>query len=96
MAVAQGGTALEAADGIHTDLARGFIRAEVMTVTDLVRLGSEREREGPAPHASGAEGLRRQGRRYSVDPVQCVTCFRGRVPNYRPPMAIRPITSTAS
>ena len=28
----QGGTALEAADGIHTDLARGFIRAEVMTV----------------------------------------------------------------
>ena len=39
----QGGTALEAADGIHTDLARGFIRAEVMTVADLVRLGSERE-----------------------------------------------------
>jgi ribosome-binding ATPase len=39
----QGGTALEAADGIHSDLARGFIRAEVMTVADLVRLGSERE-----------------------------------------------------
>jgi hypothetical protein len=39
----QGGTALEAADGIHTDLARGFIRAEVMTVGDLIRLGSERE-----------------------------------------------------
>jgi ribosome-binding ATPase len=39
----QGGTALEAADGIHTDLARGFIRAEVMTVSDLVRVGSERE-----------------------------------------------------
>jgi ribosome-binding ATPase YchF (GTP1/OBG family) len=39
----EGGTALEAADGIHTDIARGFIRAEVMTVTDLVRLGSERE-----------------------------------------------------
>ncbi|MBN2579538.1 MAG: redox-regulated ATPase YchF [Pirellulales bacterium] len=38
-----GGTALEAADGIHSDLARGFIRAEVMTVDDLVRLGSERE-----------------------------------------------------
>jgi len=38
-----GGTALEAAAGIHTDLARGFIRAEVMTVADLVRLGSERE-----------------------------------------------------
>ncbi|NLX98677.1 MAG: redox-regulated ATPase YchF [Rhodopirellula sp.] len=37
------GTALDAAAGIHTDLARGFIRAEVMTCADLVRLGSERE-----------------------------------------------------
>lgn len=39
----QGGTALEAAAGVHTDLAHGFIRAEVMTCDDLVRLGSERE-----------------------------------------------------
>ena len=39
----QGGTALEAAASIHTDLARGFIRAEVMNCSDLVRLGSERE-----------------------------------------------------
>ena len=39
----QGGTALEAAANIHTDLARGFIRAEVMTCDDLIRLGSERE-----------------------------------------------------
>jgi ribosome-binding ATPase YchF (GTP1/OBG family) len=39
----QGGTALEAAANIHTDLARGFIRAEVMQCDDLVRLGSERE-----------------------------------------------------
>ena len=39
----QGGTALDAAAAIHTDLARGFIRAEVMTCSDLVRLGSERE-----------------------------------------------------
>lgn len=39
----QGGTALEAAANIHTDLARGFIRAEVMSCPDLVRLGSERE-----------------------------------------------------
>jgi ribosome-binding ATPase YchF (GTP1/OBG family) len=37
------GTALDAAASIHTDLARGFIRAEVMTCADLVRLGSERE-----------------------------------------------------
>ena len=41
--IRRGGTALEAAATVHTDLARGFIRAEVMTVADLVRLGSERE-----------------------------------------------------
>lgn len=39
----RGGTALDAAAGIHSDLARGFIRAEIMTCGDLVRLGSERE-----------------------------------------------------
>ena len=39
----QGGTALEAAANVHTDLARGFIRAEVMKCEDLIRLGSERE-----------------------------------------------------
>jgi ribosome-binding ATPase YchF (GTP1/OBG family) len=39
----QGGTALEAADNIHSDLARGFIRAETMRCEDLIRLGSERE-----------------------------------------------------
>lgn len=39
----QGGTALEAADNIHSDLARGFIRAEVTRCEDLIRLGSERE-----------------------------------------------------
>jgi ribosome-binding ATPase YchF (GTP1/OBG family) len=38
-----GGTALEAADNIHSDLARGFIRAETMSCADLIRLGSERE-----------------------------------------------------
>jgi ribosome-binding ATPase YchF (GTP1/OBG family) len=39
----RGGTALEAAANIHTDLARGFIRAETMRAEDLIRLGSERE-----------------------------------------------------
>jgi len=41
--IRQGGTALEAAEGIHSDLARGFIRAETMTCADLIQLGSERE-----------------------------------------------------
>ena len=41
--IRRGGTALEAAAGIHTDLAKGFIRAETMKIDDLVRVGSERE-----------------------------------------------------
>lgn len=41
--VPQGVTAVEAAATIHTDLARGFIRAEVMRSDDLIRTGSERE-----------------------------------------------------
>lgn len=41
--IPQGATAVEAADSIHSDLARGFIRAETMSCTDLLRLGSERE-----------------------------------------------------
>lgn len=39
----QGGTALEAAASIHTDIAKGFIRAEIFDYRDLMRLGSERE-----------------------------------------------------
>jgi ribosome-binding ATPase len=39
----RGSTALDAAGTIHSDLARGFIRAEIMAVADLLRLGSERE-----------------------------------------------------
>jgi ribosome-binding ATPase YchF (GTP1/OBG family) len=40
--VSKGGTALEAAGAIHTDMVKGFIRAEVMRAEDLIRLGSER------------------------------------------------------
>jgi ribosome-binding ATPase YchF (GTP1/OBG family) len=39
----RGSTVLEAADTIHSDLARGFVRAEVWSTDDLLRLGSERE-----------------------------------------------------
>jgi ribosome-binding ATPase YchF (GTP1/OBG family) len=41
--IRKGGTALEAAATVHTDLAHGFIRAEVMSCDDLIRSGSERE-----------------------------------------------------
>jgi ribosome-binding ATPase len=41
--VASGSTAPVAAGKIHTDLQRGFIRAEVVSYDDLVRCGSEAE-----------------------------------------------------
>ncbi|MDR1478754.1 MAG: DUF933 domain-containing protein [Planctomycetaceae bacterium] len=40
--IPKNGTALEAATAIHTDMAKGFIRAEVTKADDLIRLGSER------------------------------------------------------
>ena len=39
----QGQSALEAAEGIHTDIARGFIRCEVIRWDDLVASGSHAE-----------------------------------------------------
>jgi ribosome-binding ATPase YchF (GTP1/OBG family) len=56
--IPQGATAVEAAGAIHTDLAKGFIRAEVMQCDDLIRLGSEREIK--------AQGLMRQEHREYV------------------------------
>jgi GTP-binding protein YchF len=39
----RGGTAVDAAGKIHTDLAKGFIRAEVTAFDDLARLGNMKE-----------------------------------------------------
>ncbi len=39
----RGGTAVEAAGKIHTDLAKGFIRAEVTAFDDLARAGGVKE-----------------------------------------------------
>src|SRR5439155_27302954 len=39
----RGGSAVDAAGKIHTDLARGFIRAEVTAFEDLARLGNMKE-----------------------------------------------------
>jgi ribosome-binding ATPase len=41
--VERGGTAVDAAGKIHTDLAKGFIRAEVTAFDDLARLGTVKE-----------------------------------------------------
>lgn len=54
-----GATALEAAGAIHTDLARGFIRAEVVPQDELLQLGS-------LAAARSAGKLRLEGKQYLV------------------------------
>jgi GTP-binding protein YchF len=54
-----GGTALDAAASIHTDLARGFVRAEVIAVETLFELGDWNA-------ARQAGKLRQEGRDYVV------------------------------
>ena len=57
--IPDGSTAVDAAAAIHTDLARGFIRAETVLYEDLVALGTmaEARRHGK---------LRSEGRAYRV------------------------------
>jgi ribosome-binding ATPase YchF (GTP1/OBG family) len=40
--IRRGDTAVDAAGAIHSDLARGFIRAECFSYDDLMSLGSEK------------------------------------------------------
>ncbi len=54
-----GSTAVEAAGAIHTDLAKGFIRAETVSYDDMVQLGSTAE-------ARKAGRLRSEGKTYRV------------------------------
>jgi ribosome-binding ATPase len=55
----RGALALEAAGEIHTDLQKGFIRAEVVSYTDLVELGGMNE-------AKAKGKLRLEGKEYPV------------------------------
>jgi ribosome-binding ATPase len=57
--IADGATAVDAAAAIHTDLARGFIRAETVAYEDLLTLGSMAE-------AKKAGKLRSEGKTYRV------------------------------
>jgi ribosome-binding ATPase YchF (GTP1/OBG family) len=62
----RGGTALEAAGKVHTDMARGFVRAEVLGWEELVEAGSfARARE--------VGRLRTEGRDYVVRDGDVVT-----------------------
>ena len=57
--IPDGSTAVEAAGAIHTDLAKGFIRAETVSYEDLVTLGSMAE-------ARKRGRLRSEGKTYKV------------------------------
>jgi len=57
--IPDGSTAVDAAGAIHTDLARGFIRAETVAYEDLVELGSTAE-------ARKRGKLRSEGKTYPV------------------------------
>lgn len=57
--VRQGATAVEAAGAIHSDLARGFIRAEVISYDDMIACGS-------LPEARRRGMLRLEGKEYRV------------------------------
>lgn len=63
--ITRGETAVEAAGAIHSDLARGFIRAEVIAYEQLVELGG---------HAKAREKgvLRLEGRDYLVKDGDCL------------------------
>ena len=57
--ISDGSTAVDAAGAIHTDLAKGFIRAETVAYEDLLSLGSMAE-------ARKAGRLRSEGKTYRV------------------------------
>ena len=57
--IPDGSTAVDAAGAIHTDLAKGFIRAETVSYDDLVELGSTAE-------ARKHGKLRSEGKTYVV------------------------------
>jgi ribosome-binding ATPase YchF (GTP1/OBG family) len=57
--VRTGSTALKAAGAIHSDIEKGFIRAEVMASNELIRLGS-------LQHAKDAGAIRLEGKEYVV------------------------------
>jgi hypothetical protein len=55
----RGAPAVEAAGAIHTDLQKGFVRAEVVACSDLLELGSMHE-------AKNKGKLRLEGKEYIV------------------------------
>ncbi len=69
-----GGTALDAAATIHTDFAKGFIRAEVTGVQELLDAGSYAGVRDRGQQRLEGRDYRVRGRRRRAFPVQCLSC----------------------
>ena len=66
--IRRGGTAVDAAGAIHSDLARGFIRAEVMKCDELLAAGAERGSGHAAEvHLKETAKLHLKGKDYIVE-----------------------------
>ena len=65
--------AVDAAGVIHSDIARGFIRAETVAFEDLKSAGDYKAARRSRQGSSRRQGVRRQGRRHLQLPVQRVT-----------------------
>jgi hypothetical protein len=66
--IRRGGTAVDAAHAIHSDLARGFIRAEVMKCDDLLAAGAQRGSGHAAEvHLKETAKLHLKGKDYVVE-----------------------------
>ena len=61
-------SALEAAATIHTDIARGFIRCEVISFEHLIESGSHAEAARRGLQRLEGKNVRRQGRRRTKCP----------------------------
>ena len=72
-----GAKAPECAGVIHSDLQRGFIRAEVIRWDELLELGSWTQGQGARQAARRGQGLRGRRRRRPRDPLQRVTAGHG-------------------
>ena len=72
----RGATAQESAGEIHTDLQRGFVRAEVVAYDDLISLGGMNEAKAKGQAQARRQGISRQRWRYRAHPIQFVKNVR--------------------
>ena len=70
--IRKGTKAPQAAGKIHSDIERGFIRAETINFDEMMACGGQ----GEGPAALRGQGLCGQGRGYDLFPVQCVRAYR--------------------